>query len=157
MKRRTVSIIFIVLGAVLFLFSFLFSATLVEIPPHERVDSRETVYSMNLSSSAVVTVIDVSGHFGLVPSSELTDVNCSNLASLSVKPYNVTGVDDFNVTYTGLSGAFSFVYFNQTQEKILVIMEKNGITASLSSILVFTGIALVITGAALVPTFMKKK
>ncbi len=158
MKRRTISAIFISVGIILFLFSYIFSATLVNVPAQQRIDSTgESVYNMTLSTGTVVTVIDVSGHYGLIPVGDLGIVNETNIASLSQKPYNITGIDNFNVTYTGLHGSYSFVYFNQSRENILVVMERNGTTASVSSILVFGGIALILAGAAIIPTMMKKK
>lgn len=155
MKSRPISILLVVAGVLLLLFAWSETAALTEVPGQnaKTTYSGMNVYSFNVSltGSTILTVINATGSFGLVPEADAGQAATGNISQYSVLPANSTGSSHVNLTYRGLSGKYVFIEQSKSSYAPFLIMSVNGSLSSISGLLVVLSIVMVIGGVFAYP------
>ncbi len=154
-KNKGLSALLIVLGIIILFFAWSETAALTGVPAQNPTLSHEglNVYSFNVTmkESTVLTVINASGSYGLVPQNNAHQALTGNVDRFAVTPSNVTGYSLKNLTYSGISGNYVFIEQSSAGYAPFVIVNGNGIVSSVSGLIIVVSILLVIGGVFTYP------
>ena len=111
-------------------------------------------------NGTLAVVASSNSNYGLIPSSDLSQVTSTNLASLAIKPLSSTTIDShLAVTYENLNGSYYFVMYSSSAPKITVTFIGNSDLSAAHGLLILTGGALSFIGliVGIVGLVMRKK
>lgn len=148
MKNRPVSILLVIAGVILLLFAWSETAALTEVPSQNpgTTANGQNVYTFNVSlkDASILTVINATGSYGLVPVADASAAISGNISHYSVNPANSTGNMQANLTYSGLSGKYVFMELSNKNYAPFLIISTNGPLSSVSGLLVVLSILMII-------------
>lgn len=158
-----IGVVLIVVGVVLIGITF---ATGLSLPKSSRTVNQ--VYSgewdsgeINITSTTSIAVATTAtGTYGLIKATDLSTVNPTNLASLSLQPHStVTVSSDHTLTYKNLSGQYYFVVFSSKSPTIVVEYVSHNSLGATGGKLLLPGGALILSGiiVGIVGVVLKRK
>lgn len=155
-KNRRLSLLLIIVGIIVLFTAFVEGSVQMSQPQENSYLSTQngvTVYTYNvtLSDSSVLTVINATGSYGLVPSSDLTSALQGSLSAYAVGPSNSTGTYSPNLTYTGISGHYVFVEKTGSGYPPFVLIAGNGLITTIAGLISIGSFLLIIGGVFIYP------